>query len=300
MLFNWLFIIHSILRVTTEAYPYLSKDENNGTMDQELIVKLFKEKYGSERVLERSIRIMDGRYVDISDEVGKNANQSVIFRKIGVGDRLLTTAILKPPKNLSEDIDTSKWQIDKEALEFDSYATTMIEEMFISGAVEISKQTSAKLLLIGLGGGYISTYLHHNFPQMDITSIEVDPQMLEIAKKWFNLEQDEKHHVFITDGVEYAKRAATNGMTYDVILLDASADVPKSLFIAPVEVFVTADVAENFGKLLKEKGALIINILCAHKSYDRCVKELHRIYGTAFKYCTFKKIHNSSNLVKSY
>ncbi|EPB66639.1 hypothetical protein ANCCEY_14271, partial [Ancylostoma ceylanicum] len=92
----------------------------------------------------------------------------------------------------SNSVDTSKWIVDKETPVLNSYSTTMIEELFLSGAAAMDRYTPAKVLILGLGGGYMNTYLHHNFPKMDITVIEIEPQMLEISRKWFGLTLDER------------------------------------------------------------------------------------------------------------
>ncbi|VDM78696.1 unnamed protein product, partial [Strongylus vulgaris] len=168
---------------------------------------------------ESSIRILDGRFVNVTDEIARNVNQTVIVREVGTKDRRLTAMMLKTPK---DNMDTAKWKIDKETLKMDTSTTTMIsklrllfkasslltddiEEIFISGAVE--RKASANVLVIGLGGGYMSSYLHHNYPKLDITSLEIDVQMLNISIEWFDLKMDEMHWVIIIDGVNFVQHA---------------------------------------------------------------------------------------------
>ncbi|KAK6042388.1 hypothetical protein COOONC_20107 [Cooperia oncophora] len=63
--------------------------------------------------------------------------------------------------------DTSKWSVDKSRLVSISYTSSMIEEMFTSGAVQIRKDAEAEVLMIGLGAGVISSYLHHTYPKVN-------------------------------------------------------------------------------------------------------------------------------------
>ncbi|KAK6013886.1 hypothetical protein OSTOST_20771 [Ostertagia ostertagi] len=89
----------------------------------------------------------------------------------------------------------------------------VLEEMFTSGAVQIKKDAEAQVLVIGLGAGFINSYLHHTYPEMQITVVEIDPKMLEVAKKWFGLELDRRHTVTVMDGVDFLKQAVMKGTT---------------------------------------------------------------------------------------
>ncbi|KAK6014367.1 hypothetical protein OSTOST_20250, partial [Ostertagia ostertagi] len=68
-------------------------------------------------------------------------------------------------------------------------------EMFASGSLPISNESVAEVLKIGLGTGSLETYLHHKFPQMTITIVEMSRPTVEMAKKWFYLEIDERLQV---------------------------------------------------------------------------------------------------------
>ncbi|RCN41258.1 hypothetical protein ANCCAN_12769 [Ancylostoma caninum] len=128
-----------------------------------------------------------------------------------MGEILLSRMYLKlPQKSESGDVsvyDTAHWKVNKTALDFFSYTTTMIEEMFTSGVVEMSKNTAAQVLSIGLGAGFMNSYLHYNYPKMNITVVDIEPKTLEITQKWFDLELDDRHRVIIMDGVEFISRA---------------------------------------------------------------------------------------------
>ncbi|VDM78891.1 unnamed protein product [Strongylus vulgaris] len=205
--------------------------------------------------------------------------------------------------------------------------------MFISGTVDMTQQASAKVLSLGLGGGNLNSYLHHNYPNMNITVVEYDPQMLNISKRWFNLKLDNMHRVILADGLDFLKQTATKGTSdniltlgitsemvykadpfdlldkdasyaykaicekYDVILLDACGPDNAPLFICPADAFVGINMAKNFSKLLNRNGALIVNILSSQHRYDEAARELLRIYKSVFKNCILKKSHSISNLV---
>ncbi|VDL67021.1 unnamed protein product [Nippostrongylus brasiliensis] len=87
--------------------------------------------------------------------------------------------------------------------------------MFTSGAVEISRDAEAQVLFVGMGAGFMNTYIHHVYPKINITAVDIEPKMLNTATKWFGLEQDERHRVIIEDGVKFLRRAAENGPQFE-------------------------------------------------------------------------------------
>ncbi|VDK59536.1 unnamed protein product [Cylicostephanus goldi] len=178
--------------------------------------------------------------------------------------------------------------------------------MFTSGAISINRKVSASVLSLGLGGGYLNSYLHHNYRNLNITVVEYDPQMLNISQKWCGLRLDEMHRVVVEDGTEFVKNCADRGEKYDVIFLDACHLDHSSMFICPAQKFVAAYIAIDFASILKSnafillviEGVLIINVLGSRQqTFSEAPKELLRIYNEAFKHCIFKKSHSPSNLV---
>ncbi|KAK6017456.1 hypothetical protein OSTOST_17025 [Ostertagia ostertagi] len=86
--------------------------------------------------------------------------------------------------------------------------------MFVSGAIEMDREAKSNVLIIGLGAGYLNTYLHSTYPKMNITVLEIEPKMVEIAQKWFDLVLDDLQRVITMDGVEFLKEAAKEGGAY--------------------------------------------------------------------------------------
>ncbi|EPB66828.1 hypothetical protein ANCCEY_14080 [Ancylostoma ceylanicum] len=173
----------------------------------------------------------------------------------------------------------------------------MIEELFLSGAATMDRYASAKVLILGLGGGYMNTHLHHNFPKMDITVIEIEPQMLEISRKWFGLTLDERQRVIIKDGVHFLENAVAEGHKYDAILVDACVTDVNEWIICPCESFVKHEMVENYAKLLSERGAFIVNVLSVRYTSKSVGRELRNMFSAAFKNCIIKQSHSETNTV---
>ena len=71
---------------------------------------------------------------------------------------------------------------------------------------------------MGLGGGSIPKFIHRCFPEINIDIVEIDPQVVEVSKKYFNFKESAKMKVHVDDGRLFIKRTSK---LYDVIILDA-------------------------------------------------------------------------------
>jgi spermidine synthase len=74
------------------------------------------------------------------------------------------------------------------------------------------------ILMLGLGGGSISTYLGRFLPEAAITTVEVDPGVIAAAKTHFGLRETERVRYRAGDGRVFLNR---DHERYDLILLDA-------------------------------------------------------------------------------
>jgi spermidine synthase len=74
------------------------------------------------------------------------------------------------------------------------------------------------ILEIGFGGGRTSWYLHRSLPDAQITSVEIDPAVVELSRKYFGIKDEPNFHVVNRDGRIFL---ADSKEKYDVILIDA-------------------------------------------------------------------------------
>jgi len=75
-----------------------------------------------------------------------------------------------------------------------------------------------KVLMIGLGGGTISTYLGHYMPETVIDVVEIDPGVTAAAKKYFGIRESARIRYLAGDGRVFLNR---NKQLYDLIVIDA-------------------------------------------------------------------------------
>lgn len=75
-----------------------------------------------------------------------------------------------------------------------------------------------KVLVVGLGSGSIPKRVLHDFPGVQVDSVELDPVVVEVAKRYFSVPEGARHRIFVQDGRQYIRRADTQ---YDLIVMDA-------------------------------------------------------------------------------
>src|SRR5258708_23632109 len=64
----------------------------------------------------------------------------------------------------------------------------------------IYPETARKILMLGLGGGSISTYLGRFMPEAAITTVDIDPGVITSAKTYFDLRATERMRYRAGDG----------------------------------------------------------------------------------------------------
>jgi spermidine synthase len=75
-----------------------------------------------------------------------------------------------------------------------------------------------RILEIGLGGGSIATYLSASLPDAMVLTVELDKDVVELARKYFQFKETESLVSVVSDGRAFLMR---DQRTWDMILLDA-------------------------------------------------------------------------------
>jgi spermidine synthase len=75
-----------------------------------------------------------------------------------------------------------------------------------------------RILEIGFGGGRTAWYLHRFLPNSDVTSVELDPDVLALARKYFGVRDEPNFTVATGDGRLFLKKSTDQ---YDMIMIDA-------------------------------------------------------------------------------
>ena len=141
----------------------------------------------------------------------------------------------------------------------------------------IYPEVPKNILMLGLGGGSISTYLGRFMPAAQITTIEIDPGVITAAKTYFGISETPRMRYRSGDARVFLHR---NTDLHDLILVDAyrGGYVPVHL------------LTREFYALLKQRlapaGAVAFNIHDGSKLYESTVRTLADVFPTLDLYAT--------------
>ena len=110
-----------------------------------------------------------------------------------------------------------------------------------------------RILMLGLGGCAVSNFLARLYPNTAIDIVEVDGKVIDIAQKFFYLNETSNHRVYLKDGRKFVQGASSQ-KPYDLIYLDAfkSGSVPFHL--------KTIQFYKDWVQILAPKGVVGSNL----------------------------------------
>jgi spermidine synthase len=141
----------------------------------------------------------------------------------------------------------------------------------------IYPEAPRKILMLGLGGGSISTYLGRFLPEAAITTVEIDPGVITAAKTYFGLRETERLRYRAGDGRVVLNRSSE---LYDLILLDAyrGGYVPFHLLTREFYTLVKQRLAPG--------GAAAFNVHDGSKLYASTIRTLGEVFPALDLYPT--------------
>jgi spermidine synthase len=136
------------------------------------------------------------------------------------------------------------------------------------------KENPERIYILGFGGGRIATILHHHFPQTIIESTEIDPDVLDIAKRFFGAEPDGNLRVELEEGREFLEG---NRKEYDIIIIDGYSggnQIPLHLR--------TREFYELCKKRLNRDGVVVVNLVDTVPQYSKGVNTLKSCFDNLY------------------
>ncbi len=119
-------------------------------------------------------------------------------------------------------------------------------------ALAFLEHAPQEALFIGLGAGSMPQYFAHYYPRARVDVVEVDPEVVAIARRFFGLRETGNLRVHVADGRRFVKRSRRR---YDLIFFDAyqRADIPCHL--------ITREALGELRDRLAPGGVLAANVL---------------------------------------
>jgi spermidine synthase len=139
-------------------------------------------------------------------------------------------------------------------------------------AVDVLSQNESKLrniLVLGLGGATVQHLIYKAFPEVKITSVDIDPVMKDVAEKYFDLNSIPNHRVIIADAcriiVEPEKydlaKQSFQAVYVDIYIGSAFPELGKSgNFVAAIKSMVMPGGLVIFNRLYTKEHQDEVNL----------------------------------------
>jgi spermidine synthase len=139
---------------------------------------------------------------------------------------------------------------------------------FMTASLMYAKDVHS-ILEIGFGGGRTSWYLHRYLPNVAVTSVELDPTVVELAKKYFGIKEEPNFRIANRDGRLFLTESKDK---YDIILIDA--------YRGPFVPFhlLTKEFYQIVKDHLADGGVVAQNVEPSTMLFDSAVKTINAVF----------------------
>jgi spermidine synthase len=132
-----------------------------------------------------------------------------------------------------------------------------------------------RFLVVGLGGGTLPMFLRKYYPSAIIDAVEIDPDVVYVARRFFGFREDARTKAHVGDGRQFIEKS---GQPYDVIFLDAfGADsVPAHL--------TTQEFLQAVQRAVTPGGVVVGNLWgrASNPLYDSMVRTYQEVFDELF------------------
>jgi spermidine synthase len=132
-----------------------------------------------------------------------------------------------------------------------------------------------RFLVVGLGGGTLPMFLRKYYPEATIDAVDIDPDVVDVAKRFFGFREDEFMNAHVADGRQFIEKSR---QPYDVIFLDAfgSGSIPAHL--------TTREFLQAVRCVLTPGGVVVGNLWGReiNPRYDSMVRTYQEVFGKLF------------------
>jgi spermidine synthase len=146
----------------------------------------------------------------------------------------------------------------------------------VIAAATLAIQTPKSICIVGLGGGALPKALQVLYPKAIIDIVELNPDVVDCAERYFSFKPYERLKVIIGDGVEYFKNISDN-QRYDMVVMDAF----DAIYIPPD--FLTEPFVESVYHHLNEDGVVFVNTFKGSKFYEREMELYSHVFETLYQ-----------------
>lgn len=147
------------------------------------------------------------------------------------------------------------------------------------------KKKIKSVLILGFGCGDCAFKVAKYYPKAQVTGVEIDKKIIDVAKSYFNLHKLKNLKLVVDDGAKFINKTKDK---YDLVVVDVylGEKMPK--------VFKTEKFFKQVKKILNTNGTMIINHLF-FKDYKKQARGLIELLEKEFE--KIRLVRVASNLL---
>ena len=128
-------------------------------------------------------------------------------------------------------------------------------------------------LMIGMGGGSTSWYLHKSLPNAKVTAVELDPEIVRLSRKYYGFQENGKQSEnFIISELDGRMHILRKRQKHDIIFVDAYRGQFVPFHLMTKEFFTLAK------KRLSKGGVMVQNIEPSTMLYDSAIATIASVF----------------------
>ncbi|CAG7827606.1 unnamed protein product [Allacma fusca] len=147
-------------------------------------------------------------------------------------------------------------------------------------------------LLVGLGGGLLAFFIVDVLPNIKLTAVEIDKEIVKVARDYFGLpKQLEGLDVLVDDGLKVIENTES---LYNIILLDVdNKSVTEGLSCPPPAFLEEKALLQMKSKLNSEAGILVLNLVCRNvKLKTSYINLVTKLFPLVYSYQVGSDLNN--------
>ncbi len=172
-----------------------------------------------------------------------------------------------------------------------NYSYGSLQAILKFGLEKVDLKHINSVLLLGLGGGSVIETLRQDFNyQKQITAIDIDPVIIEIAKTEYLLESNSNTSIICEDALKFIK---DNTSKFDLVIIDLFIDikVPKP--------FLELSFWEHVLKSKSTNGVILFNASLEDKKSNQLKSVIAFLKTKVYKVDVYDKVNDTNTVIIS-
>ncbi|MCB0382726.1 MAG: fused MFS/spermidine synthase [Psychroserpens sp.] len=170
-----------------------------------------------------------------------------------------------------------------------NYSYGSLQAILKYGLKKIDLKQINSILLLGLGGGSVIETLRQDFNyQKQITAVDIDPVIIEIAKTEYQLDNNSNTTIICEDALQFIKN---NTYKFDLIIIDVFIDinVPKPF----LELSFWKDIITS----KSSNGVILFNASLEDKKSSQLKSVIEFLKTKVYKVDVYDKVNDTNTII---